>query len=310
VTVPPRYLGRRHSLSDVDGHVELRDRFSPDEPPVRYPASAAGWTAAIAELRRRDGAVIDASTGQPLASPGRRRRWLVVAGAGLCAVLLAAGLVRVLSGDAETGADPGTAPLSDAEVVDLARKATMLVVVYQGEPVSVGSGWLFDATRGLVVTNAHVVDGGTTFRAGVPGRLSIASLVAEAPCEDLAVLRIGSAGPFEALELAPEAATSLGDRVVAMGFPPRLPTIPEATQVRWTFGSVSYLPDLDLGELIEHSARLDPGNSGGPLVDMRGRLVGVNVGTGVEDPNLGFAIPVERVRAVIPDLLAGVDVCA
>lgn len=310
---PPRYLGRRHLLAQVGDQIQLRDRVRPDDQPLAtFPAAPAGWKAAIAELRRRDGAVLDASTGTRLeASAGGR--WRVLAGAGVGAALLAVGLWFVLGGSTDAppaGGPAAEALLTDDQVVTRAREATMLIVVYDGEPIAVGSGWMYDLRRGLIVTNAHVVDEGTSFRAGLPGTLAVAALVAQAPCEDLAVLRVTAVSRFEALELAPDEATGLGDRVAALGYPPRLPSIPEATQVRWTFGSVSYLPDRESGELIEHSARLDAGNSGGPLVDMRGRLVGVNVGTRVDDPALGYAIPVARVRSLIEEMIAGGDVCA
>jgi S1-C subfamily serine protease len=312
---PPRYLGRRHSLTEVGDHVELRDRLWPEPAPVRYPSTATGWRAAIAELRRLDGSVLDASSGKPVgASPGgprRRRLWVAFAFLALVAIILGTVLPLLLGGADEPTGGPRTAPpqLTESEVVDRVRRGTMLVVSYDGEPIAVGSGWMYDAAQALVVTNAHVLETGTSFRAGLPGSLANASLVAEAPCADLAILRLSAVIDFRTVELASDEGADPGDRVVAMGYPPGLPTIPEATQVRSSFGAITPPPTGELSVFVQHTARLDPGNSGGPLVDMRGHLVGMNVGVDRSDARYGYAIPVAALRELIRDMLAGVDVC-
>jgi S1-C subfamily serine protease len=314
----PRYLGRRHALVQAGGRIELRDRLSPDAPPATFPATERGWAEALAELARRDGTVFDTRSGAVVAGPGtrsnRRRRRVAVAAA--VAVAVAAALSVRSLGRTGGGEGPATqpGPLSQAEVIERVSRSTVLIVVSTDRPVAVGSGWLYDAARGLVVTNDHVVDGGTSYRAGVPGSLAVASLVAEAPCEDLAVLRLSAVVDLEAIELAPDGPVQVGEAVMAFGFPPVMPVNVLATQLRYSAGEVTHPHvDVDAGgltDLIQHSARLAPGSSGGPLVDMRGRLIGVNVGIDVEDERFGYAIRGQRVRRLLPALLAGTDVCA
>jgi S1-C subfamily serine protease len=204
------------------------------------------------------------------------------------------------------------------DAVAKAGPSTVLVVPERdGQPSGNGSGWVYDADRGLVATNAHVVNDGETFRVGVGRKLVPARVVGVAPCDDLAVLKVAQTTGLESIRLGSQAGLKLGDTVVALGFPESAAATADLTS---TAGVVSVVkttysePALDIPSypnLIQTDAALNPGDSGGPLVDLNGRLVGVNAagratsasGRAVEGQ--AYAIGVDRVKQVLPQLAAG-----
>ncbi|WP_439576605.1 S1C family serine protease [Elioraea sp.] len=175
-------------------------------------------------------------------------------------------------------------------------------------PRGTGSGFVWDRL-GHVVTNHHVVAGatGATVRLA-DGRAFAASLVGTSPAHDLAVLRIGvGADRPPPLPVGTSHDLRVGQKVFAIGNPFGLD---------WTLttGIVSALNrelPTDAGgvveELIQTDAAINPGNSGGPLLDSAGRLIGVN--TAIFSPSgasagIGFAVPVDTVNRVVPQLIA------
>jgi serine protease DegQ len=170
-----------------------------------------------------------------------------------------------------------------------------------------GSGVIV-TSDGHVITNHHVVEGGTEYRVVLPtGRRLTAEIVGQDPDTDLALLRITSGRENErypALEIAPERNPRVGEMVLAIGCPMGL-----GHSV--TSGIVCGLgrSDLDLvnyEDFIQTDAVINPGNSGGPLLDMSGRVVGINAALGLEsqgDDGIAFAIPSSMVSKVLRDLL-------
>ncbi|MEL6266423.1 MAG: trypsin-like peptidase domain-containing protein [Pseudomonadota bacterium] len=175
-------------------------------------------------------------------------------------------------------------------------------------PRGTGSGFVWDAA-GHVVTNHHVVAGAdrATVRL-VDGRSFRARLVGSDPANDLAVLRIEvDEGRPPPLPIGTSADLQVGQAVLAIGNPFGLD---------WTLttGIVSALDrDLRTGRgpvirgVIQTDAAINPGNSGGPLLDSAGRLIGVN--TAIFSPSgssagIGFAVPVDTVNRVVPQLIA------
>lgn len=166
--------------------------------------------------------------------------------------------------------------------------------------MSAGSGVIIDAARGLVLTNNHVVGGGSAILVVLQDKRQFqAELLGTSPQADLAVLRI----PPEKLVAAPLAATDsaeVGDYVVAIGNPFGLgQTV--------TAGIVSALgrgltPQSGIG-LIQTDAPINPGNSGGPLINMRGEVIGINTAIlapgGEGNIGIGFAVPASVVRSVL-----------
>jgi S1-C subfamily serine protease len=175
-------------------------------------------------------------------------------------------------------------------------------------PRGTGSGFIWDE-QGHVVTNFHVVAGAAEARVRLnDGRDYAANLVGASPAHDLAVLRIRvPINPPAPVPLGSNADLKVGQKAYAIGNPFGLD---------WTLtqGVVSAL-DRSLpsenGGSIEHlvqtDAAINPGNSGGPLLDSAGRLIGIN--TAIFSPSgayagVGFAVPVDTVNRVVPQLIA------
>ena len=176
-------------------------------------------------------------------------------------------------------------------------------------PRGTGSGFVWDQ-YGHVVTNNHVVLGASEARVRLnDGRDYGARLVGASPAHDIAVLRIDVPDRKPAaLPVGTSADLKVGQKVFAIGNPFGLD---------WslTTGVVSALnrslPSEDgrgiVEELIQTDAAINPGNSGGPLLDSAGRLIGIN--TAIYSPSgayagVGFAVPVDTVNRVVPQLIA------
>ncbi len=140
---------------------------------------------------------------------------------------------------------------------------------------SLGSGVIVDARAGLVVTNHHVIEGMTEVKIALADRREIeADIVLRDPRTDLAVLRVKSPTGLSALEIGNSDDLQVGDFVLAIGNP-------FGVGQTVTQGIVSALARTQVGitdfqSFIQTDAAINPGNSGGALIDMQGRLVGIN----------------------------------
>jgi serine protease Do/serine protease DegQ len=169
---------------------------------------------------------------------------------------------------------------------------------------SAGSGVVVDASAGYIVTNAHVVKNADEISIGVSdGRTLEATLIGMDPEVDLALLQVPAEDLTE-IDYADSARLRVGDFVVAIGNPFGL-------NQTVTSGIISALGRSGLGiegyeDFIQTDASINPGNSGGALVDLNGRLVGIN--TAIFAPSggnigIGFAIPANMVSAVAAQLI-------
>ncbi|MGN6256295.1 MAG: trypsin-like peptidase domain-containing protein [Solirubrobacterales bacterium] len=253
-------------------------------------------------------------------------------GIGVLAVLAIVAVVILSSGGS-------SGPLSESEIVAAAKPSTLLVVgrsrgvsplAGAGSLVDSGTAWVYDASRGLIVTNAHVVMNASVISAGYDSTsLTHATIVGVDAKNDLAVLRVspGDLPNLTTLPLAEEGSVEQGDTVYALGFPGNGTSDFLKTPFQATAGTISALDDeatvsydafgqeevhgeentnagLLLTGLYQTDAAVNPGNSGGPLVNDHGELVGVNVaGGGGENQN--HAISIKTVRSVVPQLAAG-----
>jgi Do/DeqQ family serine protease len=170
---------------------------------------------------------------------------------------------------------------------------------------AVGSGVIFDASHGYLLTNHHVVDKADKIVVTLSDRRQVpASLVATDPKSDVAVLKI-SADHLTQLPLGESKALRVGDYVVAIGDP-------FGVGQAATFGIVSALGRDSVGiegyeDFIQTDASINPGNSGGALVDMTGRLVGINtaiLSRSSGNVGVGFAIPINMANAIARELIA------
>ncbi len=168
-----------------------------------------------------------------------------------------------------------------------------------------GSGVVIDAGRGLVLTNAHVVDrvDGVTVTLA-DGRQLDGSVVGTDPVTDLAVVRIPRKGDLAAAPLGDSEALEVGDWAIALGSPyglERTVTLGIVSSLHRDINSLGF-SDKRL-DLIQTDAAINPGNSGGPLINASGEVIGINTlvrsGPGA---GLGFAIPINLAKRVADQL--------
>jgi Do/DeqQ family serine protease len=172
---------------------------------------------------------------------------------------------------------------------------------------SLGSGVIVDA-GGLVVTNNHVIEGATEVKVSLSDKREFeADIVLKDQRSDLAVLRIrGQSERFPAIDFADSDALLVGDLVLAIGNP-------FAVGQTVTHGIVSAVARTQVGItdyqfFIQTDAAINPGNSGGALVDMTGKLVGINTAIFSRSggsQGIGFAIPANMVRVVVASAKGG-----
>lgn len=168
---------------------------------------------------------------------------------------------------------------------------------------AIGSGAIIDS-RGILVTNAHVVEKASKIFVALPGERKEleATLVGMDHLTDLAVLKVDPGEPLPSLSFADDDKLLLGETVIAIGNPLGL-------ENSVTTGVVSApkrrLPDGEGGVsvFIQTDALINPGNSGGPLLDINGRLIGINTAIARQAQGIGFAVPIKVVRRVVDDLV-------
>jgi putative serine protease PepD len=186
------------------------------------------------------------------------------------------------------------------------------VAVREGGGTSTGTGFLIDK-NGTVVTNAHVVGSAGTaqVRFGDQGRTIDAPILGRDASSDLAVLRVNpaDAGVLHPLALADSGRVRIGDAAIAIGNPFGLDRTATAGIVSGLGRHIQAPNGFDIDEVIQTDAPINPGNSGGPLLDARGRVIGVNsqieTGGGGGNVGIGFAVPSNTVRDVVPRLEQG-----
>jgi Do/DeqQ family serine protease len=172
---------------------------------------------------------------------------------------------------------------------------------------SLGSGVIVDPT-GLIVTNVHVIEGADEVKVALADKRELeAEIVIKDKRSDLAVLRIKDAHErFPVLDFANSDALEVGDIVLAIGDP-------FGVGQTVTHGIVSALARTQVGIsdyqfFIQTDAAINPGNSGGALVDLTGKLVGINTAIFSRSggsQGIGFAIPVNMVRVVVASAKGG-----
>ena len=252
--------------------------------------------------------------------PDRGRRWrrvLAIGCAGIGLLGLGLGGGALLGGDREeqggsVSLPPGGPPTTDAgRIYAAASGAVASVRVRGGAGEASGTGFLIDGD-GTIVTNAHVVGEGSAaiVRFGQGDELE-AEVLGTDPSSDLAALRVdpGRVGGIKPLALADSGAVGVGDSVVAIGHPFGLDRTATAGIVSGTGREITAPNGFQIDRVIQTDAAINPGNSGGPLLDARARVVGVNAqiasSGGGGNVGVGFAIPSNTVREVVPELERG-----
>jgi putative serine protease PepD len=174
---------------------------------------------------------------------------------------------------------------------------------------ALGSGFLIDRA-GDIVTNYHVVHGAATIQVSFSNNERYrARLVGSDPSTDIAVLKVNvQASALKALPLGNSDAVRVGDQVIAIGNPFGLDRSVTAGIVSAVQRRIEAPNNLSIAHVIQTDAALNHGNSGGPLLDAQGGVIGVNAqietgGVGDGNVGIGFAIPINTVKDVVAQLI-------
>jgi len=172
---------------------------------------------------------------------------------------------------------------------------------YKGN--SLGSGVIIDKRRGYILTNEHVIARSTKIRVVLQDEREFeAELVGAAPDFDLAVLKIASGEPLPAIEMGNSDDLMIGETVIAIGNPFGFSQT-VTTGVISALNRAVQTEDRIYRDFIQTDASINPGNSGGPLLNINGDLIGINTAIYSKAQGIGFAIPINKARRVIDDLI-------
>jgi S1-C subfamily serine protease len=175
---------------------------------------------------------------------------------------------------------------------------------------SLGSGVIYDV-KGDIVTNAHVVGDATSFQVLFEnGRTADASLVGRYTAGDLAVIRVSGAQGLQPASFGNSKALQIGDIVLAIGNPLGFASSVTEGIVSFNGRSVQESATVTLPSTVQTSAPINPGNSGGALVDLAGDVIGIPTLAATDQQQggtaagIGFAIPSDTVKLIVPQLIA------
>jgi putative serine protease PepD len=220
-----------------------------------------------------------------------------------------------VGGDAQAAADTSTSvgaiyKASHKAVVEITVAATADVSPFGGGGTqqAQGSGFVYDE-QGHVITNQHVVDGAESVEVTFwNGKTYDATVVGSDPSTDIAVLDVDAPDSvLEPLELADSSRLEVGDGVVAIGSPFGLEQTVTTGIVSALHRQITAPNNFAIDDAIQTDAAINHGNSGGPLLDLDGKVVGVNSQIESEsggNDGVGFAVPsntVERIAAALID---------
>ncbi|MGV9452841.1 S1C family serine protease [Streptomyces sp. NPDC003635] len=201
---------------------------------------------------------------------------------------------------------------SPQEVFEEASPATVHIL----GGMSSGTGFVYDAEEGLILTNAHVVEGESVLKGVIDGGSPVPlRVLGSDPCEDLAVVKLNTPPEdLKELEFGDSDEVEAGDTVTAIGYPQSLQSDTAAEKPVFTSGAVQspeVSADPDPYALphypatIQHSATVNPGNSGGPLLDSDGKVVGINSLGNSDVENQYYSITSEHAQRFLDPLVDG-----
>jgi S1-C subfamily serine protease len=255
----------------------------------------------------------------------QRRRRKVVIGALAFVVALGGATVATSGGDdagtrAEPTAQTGDRVLSTDEIAELTEPAIVDIETELTNGAAAGTGMVITSS-GEVLTNNHVIEGATEISVtiGDSSRSYDAEVIGTAPGADVALLQVDGVSDLPTVTLGDSSALEVGDAVVAIGNALDLPGPPRVTEGAITGLAQSITVSGEDGssdrltDLIQTSAELQPGNSGGPLFDDTGRVIGVNTAAEVlrrgprstSASSTGFAIPIDAVEEIVAQIEDG-----
>jgi Do/DeqQ family serine protease len=168
---------------------------------------------------------------------------------------------------------------------------------------SLGSGVIIDGKRGFILTNAHVVEKTATIKVLLQDEREFeARIVGADPDSDLAVLQISSKKPLPSVQMGNSNDLLIGETVIAIGNPFGF----SHTVTTGVISAVNRSIKADeriYHQFIQTDASINPGNSGGPLLNINGMLIGINTAIYAKAQGIGFAIPINRAKRIVNDLI-------
>jgi S1-C subfamily serine protease len=210
-----------------------------------------------------------------------------------------------VSGDVVPLHPPSDGELLDAysrAVIGVVEKAGAAVVSLEVGPGGAGSGFVV-TPDGYVMTNSHVVANARHIKVRLPsGDVAEGQVMGDDPATDLALVR-ADLGSVPHLAVDGAVAPRVGQLAVAIGNPLGFESTVSTGVVSALGRSLRGRGNRLIDGVIQHTAPLNPGNSGGPLLDTSGRVLGVNTAIIARSQNLGFAIAVETAAWVLGQLL-------
>jgi len=317
------------------------DWQQPDDYPYDSPyADPYAAAAPTAEQTAVDAGPVPTADQTPPSEPPRlpqlegatqHRPWRVGIASALAGLLLGGGLVAVALHDNHKSSSSGTAasattattqgtpqaplttPTGALDVKAVLAKAEPAVVSIQsnissrfGTGRAAGTGMLL-TPDGEVLTNNHVVEGGSNIKVTIIGKgTHNAHVLGTSPADDVALVQVEGVSGLPTVSLGSSGALQVGDSVVTVGNALALEGSPTVTT-----GIVSALNrsiDTDTGSLsnlIQTDAPINSGNSGGPLLNSSAQVVGMNTAVAGNAQNIGFAIAIDTIKPLVPTLAKG-----
>jgi len=208
---------------------------------------------------------------------------------------------------------PASVPSSFADLAQRCDASVVFVKTLQERSIigrrrvvgeGLGTAFVFDP-NGLILTNNHVIEGASEIRVTIAKREYAATVVGRDPPTDIAVLRVDAKG-LEHVPFGDSDAIRVGDWAVAIGNPFGLSHTVSAGIISAkgrTNQDVRGLDDSGYYDFLQTDASINPGNSGGPLLDVAGRVVGINTAIRAQANSIGFAVPINMVKELLPRLL-------
>ncbi len=168
---------------------------------------------------------------------------------------------------------------------------------------TLGSGVIIDGKRGFILTNAHVVTHAQAVSVVLKDEREFqARIIGIDPDSDLAVLKLDSPEDLPAIEMGDSKDLMIGETVIAIGNPFGF-SHTVTTGVISAINRSIRTEDVLYRDFIQTDASINPGNSGGPLLNIHGDLIGINTAIYAKAQGIGFAIPINKARRIVTDLI-------
>jgi len=164
-----------------------------------------------------------------------------------------------------------------------------------------GSGFVI-SPDGLIVTNNHVIEGATTVKVHLGDRDYTAEVKGADKSTDIALLKVNAGHPLRYLELGDSDAIRVGDWVMVIGNPLNLDKTVTTGVVSAKGRAIGISRDVSFENFIQTDAAINFGNSGGPLLNLQGQVVAIATAINAGAENIGFAVPVNTLKEILPQL--------